>query len=173
MLALRDPVAKAPAGERPRRGTGLAPRRPEETGVGAVTGAACGGKDRARRARRGGGGGRVRGGGTPAAGSGDCPNARRNVVPRIPKRRKGSDAPGVPESGRTQTAGIRTADVQGSAARSPHDLAGPRGMSGIGRRQVSRLSGAIDGKAKAFLSRPLGGDWRSPSDLNRAGMAPA
>lgn len=95
------------------------------------------------------------------------------MAPRIPKRRKGSDAPGVPESGRTQTAGIRTANVQGSAARSPDDLVRPGGMSGIGKRQVSRLGGAIDGKARAFLSRPLGGDWRSPSDLNRAGMAPA
>jgi putative transposase len=33
------------------------------------------------------------------------------------------------------------------------------GMSGISKSQVSRLCEESDGKVKAFLSRPLGGDW--------------
>ena len=32
-------------------------------------------------------------------------------------------------------------------------------MSGISKSQVSRLCEEIDGKVKAFLSRPLEGDW--------------
>jgi hypothetical protein len=33
------------------------------------------------------------------------------------------------------------------------------GMSGISKSQVSRLSGEIDDKVKAFLNRPIEGDW--------------
>jgi putative transposase len=33
------------------------------------------------------------------------------------------------------------------------------GMTGISKSQVSRLCKAIDGKVKAFLGRPLEGDW--------------
>ena len=33
------------------------------------------------------------------------------------------------------------------------------GMSGISKSQVSRLCEEIDGKVKAFLNRPLEGDW--------------
>jgi hypothetical protein len=32
-------------------------------------------------------------------------------------------------------------------------------LSGISRSQVSRLCEEIDGKVKAFLERPLEGDW--------------
>ncbi|ESZ53763.1 hypothetical protein X728_32905 [Mesorhizobium sp. L103C120A0] len=33
------------------------------------------------------------------------------------------------------------------------------GMSGISKSQVSRLCEEIDGKVKAFLERPIEGDW--------------
>jgi transposase-like protein len=33
------------------------------------------------------------------------------------------------------------------------------GMSGISKSQVSRLCGEIDGRVKAFLERPIEGDW--------------
>jgi putative transposase len=33
------------------------------------------------------------------------------------------------------------------------------GMSGISKSQVNRLCGEIDDKVKAFLGRPIEGDW--------------
>jgi putative transposase len=33
------------------------------------------------------------------------------------------------------------------------------GMSGISKSQVSRLCGEIDERVKAFLERPLEGNW--------------
>jgi transposase-like protein len=33
------------------------------------------------------------------------------------------------------------------------------GMSGISKSQVSRLCAEIDDKVKAFLNRPIEGDW--------------
>jgi transposase-like protein len=46
-------------------------------------------------------------------------------------------------------------------ARSIDDPVKPMGMSGISRRQISRLCEEIDGMVKAFLNRPLEGDWPS------------
>jgi putative transposase len=34
-------------------------------------------------------------------------------------------------------------------------------MSGISKSQVSRLCEKIDGKVRAFLDRPIEGDWPS------------
>lgn len=48
---------------------------------------------------------------------------------------------------------------QGIPTRSVDDLAKAMGMPGISKSQVSRLCEEIAGKAKAFLSRPLEGDW--------------
>jgi putative transposase len=39
------------------------------------------------------------------------------------------------------------------------DLVQAMGMSGISKSQVSRLCGEIDDKVKAFLARPIEGDW--------------
>ena len=44
-------------------------------------------------------------------------------------------------------------------ARSVDDLVKAMGMSGISKSQVSRLCEEIDGKVKAFLERPIEGDW--------------
>ncbi len=39
------------------------------------------------------------------------------------------------------------------------DLVKAMGMTGISKSQVSRLCEEIDGKVKAFLERPIEGDW--------------
>src|SRR3954449_3890739 len=82
---------------------------------------------------------------------------------RIPKLRKGSYFPGFLEPRRTAekalTAVIQKAYVHGVSTRSVDDLVQAMGMSGISKSQVSRLCGEIDDKVKAFLSRPIEGDW--------------
>jgi putative transposase len=57
------------------------------------------------------------------------------------------------------TAVIHEAYVQGISTRSVNDLIKAMGMSGISKSQVSRLCEEIDGKVKAFLDRPIKGDW--------------
>ena len=49
--------------------------------------------------------------------------------------------------------------MQGISTRSVDDLVKAMGMSGISKSQVSRLCEEIDGKVKAFLDRPIEGDW--------------
>src|SRR6516164_7333627 len=82
---------------------------------------------------------------------------------RIPKLRKGSYFPGFLEPRRLAekalTAVIQEAYVQGISTRSVDDLVKAMGMSGISKSQVSRLCEEIDGKVKAFLDRPIEGDW--------------
>ncbi|MBU6445649.1 MAG: IS256 family transposase [Alphaproteobacteria bacterium] len=81
----------------------------------------------------------------------------------IPKLRKGSYFPGFLEPRRMAekalTAVIQEAYVQGISTRSVDDLVKAMGMSGISKSQVSRLCEEIDGKVKAFLERPIEGDW--------------
>jgi putative transposase len=57
------------------------------------------------------------------------------------------------------TALVQEAYVQGVSTRSVDDLVHAMGMSGISKSQVSRLCGEIDDKVKAFLARPIEGDW--------------
>jgi transposase-like protein len=57
------------------------------------------------------------------------------------------------------TAVVQEADVQGVSTRSVDDLVQAMGMSGISKSQVSRLCAEIDDKVKAFLARPIEGDW--------------
>ena len=57
------------------------------------------------------------------------------------------------------TAVIQEAYVQGISTRSVDDLVKAMGMTGISKSQVSRLCEEIDGKVKAFLDRPIEGDW--------------
>ena len=82
---------------------------------------------------------------------------------RIPKLRKGSYFPGFLEPRRMAekalTAVVQEAYVQGVSTRSVDDLVQAMGMSGISKSQVSRLCGEIDDKVKAFLTRPIEGDW--------------
>src|SRR5580693_3912529 len=82
---------------------------------------------------------------------------------RIPKLRKGSYFPGFLEPRRMAekalTAVVQEAYVQGVSTRSVDDLVQAMGMTGISKSQVSRLCGEIDEKVKAFLGRPIEGDW--------------
>ena len=57
------------------------------------------------------------------------------------------------------TAVVQEAYVQGVSTRSVDDLVQAMGMTGISKSQVSRLCGEIDDKVKAFLARPIEGDW--------------
>jgi len=82
---------------------------------------------------------------------------------RIPKLRKGSYFPAFLEPRRLAekalTAVVQEAYVHGVSTRSVDDLVKAMGMTGISKSQVSRLCAEIDEKVKAFLSRPLEGDW--------------
>ncbi|PYE91731.1 mutator family transposase [Rhizobium sp. PP-F2F-G38] len=49
--------------------------------------------------------------------------------------------------------------IQGVSTRSVDDLVKAMGMSGISKSQVSRLCEEIDDKVKAFLDRPIEGEW--------------
>ncbi len=82
---------------------------------------------------------------------------------RIPKLRKGSYFPGFLEprcmAEKALTAVIQEAYVHGISTRSVDDLVQAMGGSGVSKSQVSRLCGEIDDKVKAFLTRPIEGDW--------------
>jgi transposase-like protein len=82
---------------------------------------------------------------------------------RIPKLRKGSYFPGFLEPRRLAekalAAVVQEAYVHGVSTRSVDDLVKAMGMTGISKSQVSRLCEEIDEKVKAFLSRPIEGDW--------------
>ena len=54
---------------------------------------------------------------------------------------------------------IQEAYIQGISTRSVDDLVKAMGMSGISKSQVSRLCEEIDERVKAFLDRPIEGDW--------------
>jgi putative transposase len=82
---------------------------------------------------------------------------------RIPKLRKGSYFPAFLEPRRLAekalTAVVQEAYVQGISTRSVDDLVRAMGMEGIGKSQVSRLCGEIDERVRAFLNRPIEGEW--------------
>ena len=83
---------------------------------------------------------------------------------RIPKLRKGSYFPSFLEPRRMAekalTAVIQEAYVHGVSTRSVDDLVRAMGGTGVSKSQVSRLCEEIDARVKAFLDRPLEGDWR-------------
>src|SRR5437763_11681909 len=82
---------------------------------------------------------------------------------RIPKLRKGSYFPGFLEPRRlgekALSAVVQEAYVHRVSTRSVDELVQAMGMSGMSKSQVSRLCAEIDDKVKAFLDRPLEGDW--------------
>ena len=82
---------------------------------------------------------------------------------RIPKLRKGSYFPSFLEPRRVAekalTAVIQEAYVQGVSTRAVDELVKAMGMTGISKSQVSRLCEEIDDRVKAFLARPIEGDW--------------
>ena len=150
-MALRTLLEKSPDADFLREMIGFAAERLMQLEVQGLTGAAHGERSPDRINSRNGFRDRIW---ETRAGS---------VELRIPKLRKGSYFPGFLEPRRLAekalTAVIQEAYVQGVSTRSVDDLVQAMGMSGISKSQVSRLIGEIDEKVKAFLSRPIEGDW--------------
>ena len=150
-IALKALIEKAPDADFLREMIGFAPERLMALGVDALCGASHGERSAERTNMRNGYRERVW---ETRAGAVTLP---------VPKLRKGSYLPFFLEPRRTAekalVAVIQEAYIQGISSRSVDDLVKAMGMTGISKSQVSRLCEEIDERVKAFLNRPLEGDW--------------
>jgi len=150
-MALRGLMEKSADASFLREMIGYGAQRLMELEVGGLTGAAHGEKSPERLAQRNGYRDR------------DWETRAGTVELRIPKLRKGSYFPFFLEPRRLAekalTAVVQEAYIQGISTRSVDDLVQAMGMSGISKSQVSRLCEEIDVRVKAFLERPIEGDW--------------
>ncbi len=151
MMNLRLAVEKSADADLLREMIGFAAEKLTALEVSAKTGAGYGEKTTFRLAQRNGYRDR------------DWETRAGTVELRIPKLRTGSYFPSFLEPRRMAekalTAVIQEAYIQGVSTRSVDDLVKAMGMSGISKSQVSRLCEEIDDKVKAFLDRPIEGEW--------------
>ena len=150
-MNLQALVGKSADAEFLREMIGFAAQRLMDLEVGSLTGAGYGEKSGERLAQRNGYRERV------------WETRAGTVELRIPKLRTGSYFPAFLEprrlSEKALTAVVQEAYIQGISTRSVDDLVKAMGMSGISKSQVSRLCEEIDVRVKAFLERPIEGDW--------------
>ena len=151
MMNLRALLEKSSDAELLREMIGFTAQRLMELEVEGVTGAAYGEKNPERVVQRNGYRDRI------------WETRAGTVELRIPRLRRGSYFPGFLEPRRLAekalTAVVQEAYVHGVSTRSVDDLVKAMGMTGISKSQVSRLCTEIDEKVKAFLSRPIEGEW--------------